>query len=178
MISASSAFEERAAGLERFAARVLMRTRSGTGVAVYHHADGSWGYIARSTDDCVTRTTPRNVSFRVRCRGCGLTPAVCTTLQRDRCATPCLCCDAAEQSLVVERLPVLFAWPEIHIDTFAGRVFEEVSKHESFALQGMVRGFVQYYWPMMGRSPDPLLWANFYISHGRKRAVSPLSTAG
>ena len=148
--------------LGRFAERVLFRTRSGTGVAVYEHADGSLSFLPRSEDVAVTRTVRKTVSFIRRCASCGVAVTTCTTAEGTRVSTPCLCSDEREWRAAAERGPRPFASPETDVDTFAAEVVEVLTRDEPFVLYGMVRGFVKRYWPMMGRDPEPRLWARFY----------------
>jgi hypothetical protein len=148
--------------LSRVADRVLLRTRSGTGVAAYKHGDGTWGFVWRPGDVAVTRTVRRAVSFAMRCRACGVTVATCTTAEGDRVSTPCLCDDDCEWRDAAERGVGLFRWPDTDLDSFAARVLEELTRDEPFVLFGMVRGFVKRFWPMMGSGPDAHLWARFY----------------
>ena len=93
----ASCFDRPDLDLSRFAERVFLRTRSGTGVAVYRHSDGTTGFLCRATDVAVTRTVRRTVSFKLRCRRCGVTVATCTTAEGERIATPCLCSDEREE---------------------------------------------------------------------------------
>jgi hypothetical protein len=148
--------------LSRFADRVLIRTRSGTGVAVYKHADGSLGFLSRPEDVAVTRTVNRRVSFTVRCRTCGVAVATCTTAEGIRVSTPCRCGDEREWRDAAERGALVFRLPDIDLDTFSALLLAEVSREEPFVLFGMVRGFVKRYWPVMGAQPDARLWARFF----------------
>lgn len=151
-----------AIGLGRFAERVLFRTRSGTGVAVYEHADGSMSFVPRPEDVAVTRTVRRTLSFIRRCGACGVSVTTCTTIGGARVSTPCLCSEEREWRAAVERGRAPFASPETDVDTFAAEVVEVLTRDDSFVLFGSVRGFVKRYWPMMGRAPEPKLWARFY----------------
>jgi hypothetical protein len=148
--------------LGRFAGRVLFRTRSGTGVAVYEHPDGTWGFLWRPEDVGVTRTVRRTLSFLVRCPSCGVPVATCTTARGGRVSTPCLCADEREWRDAAERGCLVVDRPETDLDTFAARVLAEIARDEPFVLFGMVRGFVARYWQMIGRRPDARLWARFY----------------
>lgn len=146
----------------RFAERVLLRTRSGTGVAVYRHADGTAGFLCRSGDVAVTRTVRRTVSFKARCPRCGVTVASCTTAEFDRVATPCRCDEELDWRDAAEHGAEVFDAPDIDVDSFAARVLEVLTRDEPFVLYGMVRGFLTAYWPLMGSHPDAKAWARFY----------------
>ena len=148
--------------LGRFAERVLFRTRSGTGVAVYQHADGAWSFVLRPEDVAVTRTVRRTVSFIRRCGRCGITVTTCTTAEGVRVSTPCRCSDEREWLAAAERGRLAFEPPATDVDTFAAEVVEVLSRDEPFVLFGMVRGFVKRYWPMIGSDPEPRIWARFY----------------
>lgn len=155
--------------LSRFADRVLLRTRSGTGVAVYRHDDGSLGFIARPEDIAVTRTLARTVSFRMRCQTCGILVTTCTTADGEMVSTPCYCDDERDWRGVLERGRRSLTTPATDLDSFASRVHEILTREEPFVLFSFVRAFLRSYWSMMGRDPDALAWARFYTTLGGRR---------
>jgi hypothetical protein len=152
--------------LSRFANRVLVRSRTATGVAVYRHADGSLGFVARQGDVAVTRTLRHTVSYSLRCRTCGVTVATCTTREGARVRTPCACAPEVERRDAADSSARAFEKPCVDLDAFAASVHAEVTRDEPFVLFGMVRGFVRAWWPLMGSRPDPQLWAKFFVTRG------------
>ena len=158
--------------LSRFADRVLLKTRSGTGVAVYRHADGSWGFLPREDDVAVSHTEPGRVSFTISCSKCRTRFTVCTTVDNRRVATPCACTVELEVTAPLTSLDRVFDLPETDLDFFTASVREEVARLGGFGLHGMIRGFLQFYWPTMGRRPNPVVWARFYLDASTKRRAT------
>jgi len=152
--------------LSQFARDVLGRTRSSAGVAVYAHADGSLGFLARDDDVGVTRTLRHTVSFAVECRRCRVTVATCTTSEGMRVHTPCACNeDRALRLDVLRSMPM--RRPFVDAETFAASVHAELTRDEPFVLYGMVRAFVRGYWSSVRGEPDPRVWARFFRSASR-----------
>jgi hypothetical protein len=158
--------------LSRFADRVLLRTRSGTGVAVYLHVDGSWGFLPRPDDLAVSRTEPGRVSFSIPCSKCRTRFTVCTTIENRRVATPCACTLSLEMPSPALHLDRVFDPPEIDLDFFTASVCDEVARLSGFGLHGMIRGFLHHYWPTMGRRPSAAVWARFYLHASQKGKVN------
>lgn len=150
--------------LNMFSERVLLRTRSGTGVAVYKHDDGTWGFVWRASDVAASRTASGRVSYSLCCPECGTRVTVCTTLGGARVATPCECAAGREPKPDDRALDSLLRWPEIDLDYFAASVQLEVERLGGFGLRGMIRGYLHDFWPTIGRRPDPALWARFFLA--------------
>lgn len=152
--------------LSRYARVVLDRTRSSAGAAVYAHADGSLGFLARDDDVAVTRTQRHTVSFSVACRRCRVIVTTCTTREGARVRTPCAC-DEERGARTSFRGTLAARRPSLDAETFAARVYAELTRDETFVLYGVVRAFVREYWRAIDGEPDPRLWARFFRSERR-----------
>lgn len=159
-----SSEKTRSKALSRFASRVLLRTRSGTGVAVYSLPDGSRSFLCRPNAVAVARTLMHHVSFSAKCRTCKTDVATCTLEDGERVSTPCLCSDPFETRLLIHDGSDVFATPAISEDQFFDAVLLAVTRQAPFVLFGMVKGYVHSYWPIMGRNPDPDQWARFFLA--------------
>jgi hypothetical protein len=155
--------------IDRFADRVLMRTRSGTGVTVYKHTDGSWGFLPHPEDVAASRTVPGLVSFTIACSRCKRRFTVCTISNNTRVSTPCLCTAAVEVPGGRRQLERVFEPPEIDIDYFSASVRDEVVALGGWGLHGMIRGYVASFWATIGKRPDAALWARFFTAATRTK---------